>query len=241
MALITQVFFGFLAGSLSTLSPCVFPILPIIVGSAFQEHRLGPVALATGLSLGFMTFGIFIARFGSFFGLDPNLLGIIGASILLTLGLILAFPYLENNFSHSLSTLTARAQNSLNGKNFSGLYGQLILGLFLGMVWTPCTGPTLGAAITMASVSGNLLKSILIMLGFGFGAAVPLLFIAYSSRTLVKKLKPKIMNGQSRFKQFFGLILILISLLKIFGLDKQIEVFLLNQSPVWLTNIGTFF
>ncbi len=60
---------AFLAGILSTLSPCVLPLVPLLLGTAASEHRFGPVALAVGLALSFTAIGIFVATVGFAIGL----------------------------------------------------------------------------------------------------------------------------------------------------------------------------
>ena len=56
--------FGFLAGILSLLSPCVLPLVPIVVGTAVAAHPLGALALAAGLALSFTSVGLFAATIG---------------------------------------------------------------------------------------------------------------------------------------------------------------------------------
>ena len=70
---------AFLAGILSVLSPCVLPLLPLVLGAAASEHRLGPAALAAGLALSFVAIGLFVATVGFAVGLDGDVFRTVAA------------------------------------------------------------------------------------------------------------------------------------------------------------------
>jgi cytochrome c-type biogenesis protein len=76
------------AGVFSTLSPCVLPLLPIILATAIGEHRLGPLALATGLAVSFVAVGLFIATIGYAIGLDTGFFRSLAALLLITIGVV---------------------------------------------------------------------------------------------------------------------------------------------------------
>src|SRR5512143_504217 len=94
---------AFLAGVLSVLSPCVLPLLPIVLGTAASEHRLGPVALAVGLGLSFVTIGLFVASIGFAAGLDTDVFRAISAALLIAVGLVLLMPKLQAQFTLAAS------------------------------------------------------------------------------------------------------------------------------------------
>src|SRR5260221_12545381 len=86
---------GFAAGALSTLSPCVLPLLPIVVGSAIAAHRFGAAALAGGLALTFFAVGLFVATVGFEIGLDGDLFRLLGAALLGALGVVMMSAALQ--------------------------------------------------------------------------------------------------------------------------------------------------
>ena len=86
---------AFLAGVSSTLSPCVLPLLPVILGTAVSESRYGPAALAAGLALSFVTIGLFFAVAGQSIGLDQSALRIFAGVLLVLIGATLALPALN--------------------------------------------------------------------------------------------------------------------------------------------------
>jgi cytochrome c-type biogenesis protein len=90
---------AFLAGTLSVLSPCVLPLLPIVLGTAASEHRLGPVALAAGLALSFTAIGLFVATMGFAMGLDTDVFRTVSAILLIAVGVLLLVPRLQEQFA----------------------------------------------------------------------------------------------------------------------------------------------
>lgn len=102
------------AGSLSTLSPCVLPLLPILLGMAVAAHRLGLYALAAGLTLSFTVVGVFVASLGSALGLDPALFRCVAAILLLLFGAILLSSHLQEKFAGATSGLSGAGQSLLS-------------------------------------------------------------------------------------------------------------------------------
>jgi cytochrome c biogenesis protein CcdA len=135
-----------IAGILTTLSPCVLPLLPAVLGAAATEHRLAPMALAAGLSLSFTAIGLFVAIFGFSIGLDTEVFRAAAAVGLMLVGAVLAVPALRTRFAILAAPLGNWLQARFGGGPAQGASGQFALGLLLGAVWTPCAGPTLGAA-----------------------------------------------------------------------------------------------
>src|SRR5271156_5213358 len=96
---IGSVVLAFVAGILSILSPCVLPILPIVLGAAASERRLGPVALAAGLSTSFVVTGLFVATIGYSIGLDADLFRYVAACLIVAIGLVLMLPQLQTQLA----------------------------------------------------------------------------------------------------------------------------------------------
>ncbi|MDX8394142.1 MAG: cytochrome c biogenesis CcdA family protein [Mariprofundales bacterium] len=229
---------AFVAGLLSTLSPCVLPLLPILLGSAASEHRFGSLALVTGLMFSFVGIGISISVMGNLLGLEQESFRIVGGVLLIIFGLLLLSFTLQQYFSKILTSF-GNSQSVLDKFSFSGLHGQFLLGLLLGMVWSPCIGPTLGVAITLASQQQALLQVGLVMILFSIGTAVPLLAIGLLSRQAIMRWRGRIQEAGAQMKRVFGVVLLLIGLSVLFGADKQLEGFLLGVMPVWLIDLTT--
>jgi len=230
---------AFLAGILSVLSPCVLPLIPIVLGTAASEHRLGPLALAAGLALSFTIIGLFVATVGFAIGLDTDVFRLVSAVLLIGLGLVLLVPRLQEQFAVAAGPVSQWAGGYLDNFAATGLAGQFGLGVLLGAVWSPCVGPTLGAASLLAAKGENLGQVALTMLVFGIGAALPLMLLGFVSREALQRWKGRMMEAGRGGKTLLGVLLLAIGLLIATGLDKRLEAALVDASPEWLTNLTT--
>lgn len=233
--------FGLLAGLLSTLSPCVLPILPILLGSATAAHPRAPLALAGGLALSYAVIGTLIAWLGASLGLDTTIFRNVGAVILGVLGLVLMSTSLQQRFATATSSIGDAGNNMISSLNLNGLGGQFVIGLALGVVWSPCVGPTLGAAIVLASQGTHLPQVALLMGIFGIGAALPVIILAYLSRTVMMKVRGSLMQAGKTGKLILGFIMLAIAAMIVSGADKRLEAWLVQISPEWLTALTTRF
>jgi cytochrome c-type biogenesis protein len=230
-----------LAGVLSVLSPCVLPLLPIVLGTAASTHRLGPLALAVGLALSFTAIGLFVATVGFAMGLDTGIFRTVSAVLLIAVGLVLLVPKLQEQFALAAAPVSNWAGGYTDDFTPGGLAGQFGLGLLLGAVWSPCVGPTLGAASVLAAKGEDLGQVALTMLAFGIGAALPLMLLGFVSREAMMRWRGRLMETGSIGKTLLGLLLVAVGLLVATNLDKRIETVLVDASPAWLTELTTKF
>lgn len=228
-----------LAGVLSILSPCVLPLVPILVGTALNTHRYGPYALALGLAISFTAVGVFIATIGASVGIDQEVFRVIAAVLLITFGIVLLSSTLQEKFASATAGIGGSGNNLLSKVSTDSLSGQFILGLLLGVVWSPCVGPVLGATITLASQGANLGHVTLVMALFGFGAGLPLILLGLLSRQAMMRVRSKLFTAGKIGKRILGAILLLVGLLIISGLDKQFETLIVASSPDWLISLTT--
>lgn len=239
--MMSALLLAFVAGLLSTLSPCVLPLLPVILAAAVSESRFGPLALAFGLALSFLVIGLTLALAGSAIGLDQSALRMLGAAILVVLGLTLALPALSDRAAALAAPIGALAGQALGGFETSGVKGQFTLGLLLGAVWSPCVGPTLGAASILAAQGKDIANVALTMALFGLGAALPLLALGMLSREAMLSWRNRLFGAGKLGKSVLGALLLLIGIFILTGLDKHVEAALVAASPEWLTNLTTRF
>ena len=230
---------GLLAGALSTLSPCVLPLVPVLIGSAVNAHRRGPLALGTGLALSFAIVGILLATLGAKSGLDPDTLRTAGGVVLALFGAVLLIPPLQNLFARATGGLSDSGSRILSRVTLDGLAGQFLVGVLLGVVWSPCVGPTLGAASTLASQGRDLGEISALMLIFGIGAALPLIVLGSLSRATLMRVRGRLLSTGKFGKQVLGLIMLGLGVLIATGTDKLVEAWILNQTPEWLTALTT--
>jgi cytochrome c-type biogenesis protein len=237
--MIAPIGLAFLAGVLSVLSPCVLPLLPIVLGTAQSEHRLGPVALASGLSVSFTVIGLFVATIGFAIGLDTDVFRAISALLLITVGVVLLVPRLQQQVAVAAGPVGNWVDDRIGGFSATSLWGQFGLGVLLGAVWVPCVGPTLGAASILAAKGEDLGQVALTMLAFGVGAALPLMVLGFVSREAMMRWRGRLMEAGKGGKVLFGVLLIAVGLLVATGADKRVEAFLVDASPQWLTDLTT--
>ena len=232
---------SFLAGVFSTLSPCVLPLLPVILAAAVSKHRLGPVALAAGLSLSFAAIALFVATIGFALGFDEGFFRQVSAALMIALGAVLLVPGFEMRFALAAGPVSNWTEQRFGGFAGNGLGGQFAVGLLLGAVWTPCIGPTLGAASLMAARGQNLGQVALTMFLFGIGTAVPLLLLSLISRATLMRWQGRMLAAGKGAKQVIGGGLVLFGLAILFGLDRTLMTTLVRLSPQWLTDLTTRF
>jgi cytochrome c-type biogenesis protein len=232
---------AFIAGVLSMLSPCVLPILPIVLGAAASKHRLGPVALAAGLAVSFVVAGLFLATIGHAIGLSEQALRYVAALLIIAVGAILMLPPLQARLALASGPIAAWTDQRLSASPGSGFSGQFWIGALLGAVWSPCVGPTLGAASLLAAQGRDLPQVGVTMFAFGVGAALPLLGLGLLSREVMLRWRQRLLSAGHGMKTALGLLFVIVGALVLLGLDKAVETFLVEASPQWLTDLTTRF
>ncbi|MER9506773.1 cytochrome c biogenesis CcdA family protein [Mesorhizobium sp. M0579] len=228
-----------LAGVLSILSPCVLPLLPVVLTGAVAEHRLAPLALAVGVAVSFTSIGVFVATVGFSIGLDMTAFRMAAAVLLILFGAVLLVPRFQTQFATAAGPVSNWTQSRFGGFSTSGMSGQFGVGLLLGAVWTPCVGPTLGAASIMAARGENLGTVILTMLAFGIGTSLPLLALALMSREALLGWRGRMLGASSRIKMALGALLVISGVMTLSGFDRTIQIGLERALPDWLVAITT--
>jgi cytochrome c-type biogenesis protein len=232
---------AFVAGVLSILSPCVLPILPIVLGAAASEHRWGPAALATGLAVSFVAIGLFVATVGYLIGLDSKLFRNVAAALMIAVGVILLVPRFQERLALVGAPLANWGDRQFGARWQGGLSGQISVGLLLGAVWSPCVGPTLGAASVLAAQGRDLEGVAATMLAFGLGAALPLVALGLLTRETLLRWRTHLISGGAHARMLFAIVLVAVGVMLLAGLDKSIETFAVNESSQWLTDLTTRF
>ena len=232
---ISHLGLSLLAGSLTTLSPCVFPILPMVIGGAAQGNRLAPLAMGLGMALSFAGIGVALGALGPAIGLDSEHVRNFGAVLLMALGLMMWVPMLNERFAQWMVPLASGANRVSTRLQGDTLGGALLLGGILGLVWSPCSGPLLASALTLVASEGGAWRGGVILGLFGLGAATPLVVVAYASRRGFQSLRDKVLAHSDRLKKSFGALIFLAGVAIATGADKWLEAQLIDHLPdVWL-------
>jgi cytochrome c biogenesis protein CcdA len=233
-----DLIFAYLAGLLTLINPCVLPVLPIVLASAAQGHRLGPVALTAGLSTSFAALGLTITAFGPAIGLNADRMAQLGAALMVAFGLVLLMPRLNAGFATATAGLAARADARIDDTARHGLAGQAAAGALLGAVWSPCIGPTLGGAIGLASQGQGLAFAGAVMLAFALGVSSVMLALAYGARATLLRRRAAMMRLAQASKPLMGAVLLTVGLALLFNLHHRVEAWALQILPAWMIDLS---
>jgi cytochrome c-type biogenesis protein len=225
---------AFVAGLLTALSPCVLPLLPLVIGSA-ASNRYGPTALAAGFVTTFTVIGVLLASLGTALGLSDTIVRSTSAALLVAAGVLMISHHLQDLAGRWLSPL-ASASARLSARAGQGVAGQFFVGALLGGVWSPCVGPTLGTALGLATRSETLAHAAAIMTAFGLGSATLLLTAGYASRAFIGQRLPLLQAGE-RGRLVFGIVLLLVGISVASGADKIVESLVLERLPQWWVDL----
>ncbi len=187
------------AGIASVASPCVLPVVPIIVTGTAGDYRHRPLLIVLGLAITFILMGVVTSLFGSFIAGKMLYVEKIAGIIVLIMGLLILG---DVNIFKKIT-----AFNRL-GAGRKGKWSGFILGLTLGLVWIPCIGPLLSGILAMVASQGQLLGGIIYLALYALGFAIPMLLVGYSSQFMLKKIR-KLQQHPIIIRAFSGGILIL--------------------------------
>lgn len=222
---------SWLAGTLTTLSPCVFPLLPLVIGGALQNSRYSPLAMGAGMALSFALIGVVLGGLGPSLGIDSESVRIVGAWLLIVFALVMVIPVASNRFSQWMLPIASVANTASQRMNNTSLVGAFTLGSVLGLVWSPCSGPLLASALTLVASEGGAGKGAIVLGVFGLGAATPLVVVAYASRQGFIRSRRWILDHIDTLKKGFGILLGLVGLAILTGSDKWMEAQLMSLLP----------
>lgn len=229
---------AYLAGLLTLINPCVLPLLPITIAAALQSSSRGPIALAGGLIVSFTIVGVGVSAFGHLVGINGELINRTAAVMMIVFGIILLIPQSQIALARLSAPLADGANSRIDRVQSAGLTGQFLIGALLGAVWSPCIGPTLGGAISLAASGKNLGHATITMIIFGLGVATVLLALAYGSRGMINSRRERLMSLMPWAKPILGSILLLVGLAIFFHFDRKIESWLLDIMPIWLQDLS---
>lgn len=233
-----ELIFAYGAGLLTLINPCVLPVLPIVLATALQASRFGPLALAAGMSLSFVVLGVAVSAFGRAVGLNADSIAQAGAVLMVLFGVVLLVPRASAVFSTATAGVAARADSGMDEIDRGSLSGQFVGGMLLGAVWSPCVGPTLGGAISLASQGESLLWATAIMLFFALGVSTIILALGYGARSALQKRQAAMRRFAAAARPMLGAIFIAVGLMLFFKWHYVIESYLLDIMPIWLQDLS---
>ncbi len=231
--MIILILFAFLGGLVTILSPCILPILPIILAGSLTGGKRKPYGIILGFVFSFTFFTLFLSSLVKLFNISADNLRYLSIVILIIFALTLLIPQIQLFLEKIISRFSSLLGSSSKRQGFSG---GLLIGFSLGLLWTPCVGPILASVITLAltgSVSGG---AFLITLAYSLGTALPMLAIMYGGRNLLNK-APGLLKNSVAIQKVFAVIMIITAVLIYFNLDRKFQVYILEKFPSYGTGL----
>jgi cytochrome c biogenesis protein CcdA/thiol-disulfide isomerase/thioredoxin len=236
--MVLLLFFSVLSGIVTFLSPCILPILPIVLSSSATNEKARPLGMISGLIVSFTLFTLIISKIVSYLGLSAEALRLLSVIFLVAIGMIMIIPSLTGLLDRLLSFLPGLVKHT--DARGSGFWQGFVTGGSLGLIWAPCAGPILSAVIVVAATQTISLNSALVIFAFSIGVGIPLLAITYGGRALMMRIR--VLSGNLlRIQQIFGVLVILTAMLIGLNIDTQITAWLSDAIPAgWTTAMDSF-
>ncbi|MFM0040295.1 cytochrome c biogenesis protein CcdA [Paraburkholderia sp. RAU2J] len=203
-----------LAGLLTIASPCILPVMPILLGTSVERpSRVRPLFIIAGFILTFASFAMLLGAVSSTVHVAQQALRNTGIALLALSGLLRLWPRPYDWLVAQLQAPLARigAVIAPGGQPGSGNAGGFLLGMSLGAVWTPCAGPVLASILVLVVKAQDLGWSALLLTSYAIGAAIPMLAIIYGGHYVTQRVRVVARHAQL-LQQIFGVLVMLTAL-----------------------------
>jgi cytochrome c-type biogenesis protein len=224
------IVFAFIAGLVTVLSPCVLPLLPVILANSAIGGRMRPLGIIIGFAVFFSGITLILSLLVRNIGLSPEIHRTAAAIIFIVMGMVLAVPYFKSTFERFTSPVMGSV--GFSGDKGSGFGGGLLAGAGLGLAWTPCVGPIMASVITLALNQETTLHSAATALAFSLGTAIPMGLAVLFGNRLYSRIG-FLKRNSARIQQAMGVLILAVGLAIWFGIDRTIQIALFSQFPEW--------
>jgi len=225
-----QILFAFAAGVLTIASPCVLPMAPVLLGASIaQPARLRPLFIALGFAVAFSTAALVLGAFSSALPVSAGVLRDLAALALVTFGLLMLWPRPMHALAERLGGAMTRV-DALSRRAGAGNAGGFVLGLALGVLWTPCAGPVLGSILTLIATAMDLGRAAVLLACYALGAALPMLAIGYGGRYVTTRVR-HLSRYATGIQRGFGVLVITVAVATFLQLDTPVVAWLSNFLP----------
>ena len=228
---------GYLAGLATLLNPCVLPVLPLVAAAALQEDRRAPLWIALGLATASTLLGFGLAVLGRIAGLNAQDFATLSGAALILFGALMLLPQHLSPF-RLLAPVAGQAADR-SGRLTGSPPAHFASGALLGLAWSPCIGPTMGAAVALAATGQSLMWSFLIMAAYGAGLVTLFTLLAYGGRAVIQRRKARLARLAQIAPRLMGATLIALGLIVTFHLHVAAEIWLLDHMPDSLLSLST--
>ena len=211
--MLVLVAIAFVAGIVTAISPCVLPVLPIVFAGSASGDARRPYAIVAGLVASFTAFTLAATALLSALHLPDDLLRQIAIAVVIAMGLSLLWPW--------LGSLAERPFLALGRRRPGDVGGGFLLGVSLGLLFTPCAGPVIAAVSTVAATRSFSVEAVLVTLAYALGAGLVLLAIAVAARRGFAL--PKLRERARVIRPALGAVIVGVGITMIFGLDLKLQ------------------
>lgn len=207
---IVEIGLAFLEGVALIVSPCILPVLPLVLAASVEGGRRRPYGIIIGFVAAFSLFAIVLRKVVALLGLDVELVRDASLVLLTLFGLILLSEKLSEKFS-AVTSWAATLGNNLSSKGGEGLLSGVFIGSLIGFIWTPCAGPILAAVLVQVIRQQSDFGGDLIIFAFAIGAGLPMLLISIFGRKVMNKMSFFTRHAEGVRKTFGILILLAVA------------------------------
>ncbi|HEY7561652.1 MAG TPA: cytochrome c biogenesis protein DipZ [Gaiellaceae bacterium] len=204
---------AFVAGIVTALSPCVLPVLPVVLAGGATGSERRPYAIVAGLVASFTVFTLTAATLLSALGLPEDLLRNLAIGVVALVGLSLVWPWLGERLGRPFYGLARRPPGDVGGG--------FLLGASLGLLFTPCAGPVIGAVATIAATESLSPEAFLITLSYALGAGAVLLAVAVAARRSMTL--PSLRTRAPTVRRVLGTVILGVAVLMALGIDTDLQ------------------
>ena len=227
-----QILFTIIAGILTVGAPCILPLLPILLGASVgQKSKTRPLFIALGFIVTFAIFGLLLSYIVSRFMIAPDALRKAAVFALGIFGLFMIWPSPFEWLTTKLNPLINKA-NQTASQAGTGNFGGFVLGVMLGVIWTPCAGPVLGSILTLIATQTDLARAGILLIAYAIGAGIPMILIAYGGQWVTTKVR-WLAQYSTRVQQIFGVLILLLAVAMFYQYDLVLQAKLLEIFPSW--------
>lgn len=235
--MILLIAFAFLAGVVTILSPCILPVLPIILSSSVDASgKRRPLGVIVGFVASFTFFTLFLSTLVRLIGIPATALRQVSTFILAILGLTLLVPKVQLVVEQLFSRI---AQFTPNSQKRAGFAGGVVIGFSLGLLWTPCVGPILASVISLAITGTVTVQAAIITLAYSLGTAIPMFAIMLTGGAALRKV-PWLVRNTANIRQGFGVLMILTAIGIFFSIDRRFQAWILQTFPQYGVGLTKF-
>ena len=237
--MILLIAFAFLAGVITVLSPCILPILPIILTSSIGGQNTGksrPMGVVIGFVLSFTFFTLFLSTIVRLSGISADTMRLLSVFIIAGFGMSLLIPAFQIFIERLFSKLAGFMPTS---QNRTGFGGGLLIGFSVGLLWTPCVGPILASVISLAIIGTVTFDAFLITLAYSLGTAIPMFLIILGGQNALKRV-PWLLANTTKIQKAFGVLMIVTAVGIYFNIDRRFQTYILETFPQYGAGLTKF-